>query len=770
MTNLDSYEQKWFIEGQGLEQNLIIDGANKKATVAYNKPATVPNTFAGIWYSPRKLFNLSGAKYLSLKVSASVPTTLTFDLFDVNNKRYGLLPNKRISTSAQLITFVFDQKPADEGFDFSKIAAVLINTSTLIDYKGTITISELKIGDKAEGAPAAKPAEIVLDELTNRTIFKNIPAFSVPLFNLKVLKDGINQGSPITLSIASSNTALIPVPTAPTVYNDQASIKFTPVANQTGKAIITITASSPGLPNKVSTLEINVVEKSTTTATTIAIDQSQVLQRISGIGTRAEDMDMAIGDLGASMLRFDMGAEFEDLEVRENDNSDPFILDITKFNYTSRYDFKRAYELGCKRIIGCVWTPPVWMKGILSERPQFPIAPNVVLPEYYDEFAEYILGACIAFKNHYGFEMYSVCLQNEAEFYSSENLTATAGYTPETMAEVVRRVYPRLRAAGLTTTIHGFDALPAQGNVITWFKYFNDNTVVEPTTGKTVGEMVDAYSFHSYSFNAQDVGTLRNDEVVAMVNETRRKNPTKELWMTETSGEPSGLEGGLWQISTQFVVYSNGLNAWVNLGVRPQDGMKYYAYKNFSKFIRPNAVRLGTTNSNGISSLAFKNDEEKTYTIVLSNLGTTDQQVKLSGTAGLPSKMYAYLTALNINCELVDTVTSTDAYMVNLPANSVLTLSSKYEDVTATEDEAALANMEMVVYPNPTSGEMNIMLPTSNFKEISVIDITGRLMMTKAIKSNGSGSEYLDLSSLQKGVYIISAKGESTLRKKIVVE
>ena len=503
------------------------------------------------------------------------------------------------------------------------------------------------------------------------------------------------------------------------------------------------------------------VSKSSGSATTIAIDQTKTYQIISGIGTVSENMESAVGDLGASMLRFDMGGEYEPgLEGRENDNSDPFVLDITKYSYSTRHDFKKAYELGCKRIIGCVWTPPVWMKGVMSARPQFPVQPNVLLPDLYDEFAEYIVGSCIAFKNTFGFEMYSVCLQNEAEFGSSSNLTATCQYSRETAAEVTRRVYPRLKAAGLSTKIHGFDQLPAQGQVLNWFSYFNNNDTKD---------MFDAFSFHSYAFNAQDPGTLNNTELQSFYAECQRVNPKKELWMTETSGQPVGDAGGLEEIATQFVVYSNNLSAWVNLGVNQSDGMKYYAFKNFTKFIKPGALRLGTTNANGISGLTFKNDVEKTYTVVLSNLDATDQQVKLGGAAGMPSKMYAYLTSSSINCQLVDTVRSADNYMVYLPANSILTLSSKYEDVTA-NDESIAANLEMIVYPNPSKGELNVILPSGNYRELNVLDITGRIVLTQTIKSNGIGEEHIDLSGLQKGIYIVTAKGETTLRRKVVVE
>ena len=696
-----------------------------------------------------------------MKVSASPGAEVTFDLFDVNNLRYGFV-SKRINATGGVFTFVFDKTPGDKGFDFTKVACVLINVSNMVSYNGTITISELKIGDKAVGAPAPTPAAISIGELKNRTVFTNTPSVDVQLDSVAVIKDGVMQTTPITMSISSSNTSLIPNPALPTIINAEGVLKLIPNANQTGKSTITITTTATGLTTKVVSFEVNVLAKNNGAATTIDIKQGETFQTISGIGTVSENMEESVGDLGASMLRFDMGAEYQPgLEGAENDNSDPFVLDVTKFKFTDRYDFKKAYDLGCKRIIAAVWTPPYWMKGIISPRPQFPVEPNVLLPDFYDEFAEYIVGSCIAFKNTYGFEMYSICLQNEAEFGASGNLTGTCQYTKETAAEVVRRVYPRLKAAGLTTRIHGFDQLFAQGQVLNWFKYFNDNDTKD---------MFDAFSFHAYSADAATIGDLVNADLQSAYAEAQRVNPKKELWMTETSGEPNNEAGGMYQIATQMSVYTNNLSAWVNFGVDAKGGMKYYAYKNFTKFIKPGAVRMGTTNANGIAGLAFKNDAEKTYTVVLSNVGTTDQQVKLGGTAGMPSKMYAYTTSYNINCMLTDTVKSSDNYMVYVPAKSVVTLSSKYEDVTTANEENIASNFEMVIYPNPSRGELNVTLPNASFKEFAVLDITGRVVLTKAIKANGIGQERIDLSGLQKGIYIITAKGETTLREKVIVE
>lgn len=71
----------------------------------------------------------------------------------------------------------------------------------------------------------------------------------------------------------------------------------------------------------------------------------------------------------------------------------------------------------------------------------------------------------------------------------------------------------------------------------------------------------------------------------------------------------------------------------------------------------------------------------------------------------------------------------------------------------------------LTVFPNPTVDQVNI-----DFKEIpqgnytfSVSDITGKIVRTERIVSNGTGVENFDVSSLKPGVYVISIAGESTI-------
>jgi hypothetical protein len=77
----------------------------------------------------------------------------------------------------------------------------------------------------------------------------------------------------------------------------------------------------------------------------------------------------------------------------------------------------------------------------------------------------------------------------------------------------------------------------------------------------------------------------------------------------------------------------------------------------------------------------------------------------------------------------------------------------------------------LFVYPNPTTGEFNIMLPESislNNAHLHIYDLSGRLVIQQAVKENNI---LVDLSGLQPGFYIVSVNdGANVWRTKVVLK
>ncbi len=83
-----------------------------------------------------------------------------------------------------------------------------------------------------------------------------------------------------------------------------------------------------------------------------------------------------------------------------------------------------------------------------------------------------------------------------------------------------------------------------------------------------------------------------------------------------------------------------------------------------------------------------------------------------------------------------------------------------------------IANQNLVIQPNPTNGVSFINYTSDNIGNISlnVIDISGRIVLTKSIASDQLTNYPIDLSKYGKGVYIIqiNQKNKSVSRKVVV--
>ena len=143
------------------------------------------------------------------------------------------------------------------------------------------------------------------------------------------------------------------------------------------------------------------------------------------------------------------------------------------------------------------------------------------------------------------------------------------------------------------------------------------------------------------------------------------------------------IDSGLWMadIIVQDLSLMNAVS-WCNWTAVHGDGLidnergpfeiinRYWAYKQFSRFILPGMVRVGiaeNTENSGLSFVCFKNLTQSVVVIV--NKNENAETVKLTGVAG---KRNAYITAEGINCRQDDSILS--GQKVTLPAKSIVTV------------------------------------------------------------------------------------------------
>ena len=81
--------------------------------------------------------------------------------------------------------------------------------------------------------------------------------------------------------------------------------------------------------------------------------------------------------------------------------------------------------------------------------------------------------------------------------------------------------------------------------------------------------------------------------------------------------------------------------------------------------------------------------------------------------------------------------------------------------VLSTVGIASSLNEQLLIFPNPTEGEVNVFL--NGEYEISILDARGRLVLTSSEDDNAT----LDLSAFESGVYFVKVKkdDESVMRR-----
>jgi O-glycosyl hydrolase len=101
-------------------------------------------------------------------------------------------------------------------------------------------------------------------------------------------------------------------------------------------------------------------------------------------------------------------------------------------------------------------------------------------------------------------------------------------------------------------------------------------------------------------------------------------------------------------------------------------GKTYYVSKQYYRYIRPGAVRVGASSvNNNVVVSAYEHAAAGTHTIVLANTSTSAQSVTLGGT-GLPASFTIYRTSASENAANAGEYATGSA--LSLPARSVTTL------------------------------------------------------------------------------------------------
>jgi len=347
---------------------------------------------------------------------------------------------------------------------------------------------------------------------------------------------------------------------------------------------------------------------------------------------RTEVVDLLFSDLGISIYRMRVWTRIES----GNDDNNPNHFNWEHFDFTSDphqvWNAKQAKKRGVNMFMASVWSPPWWMKDTLRETDG-----GSLLPEMYEEFAEWLAAYVIGYKEKHGIEIGWLSIQNEPDYVASWE---TCFYTPEQLREVVKVVGAKFKSLNLSTKI----VIPETADLSDAPNYI-DVIMSDPGAAK----YVDVLACHLYDINyfTPDAGIHR---LKTIAEYTSKYN--KPFWQTEYSylrPERAGtFEEAIMaarhihntltfgNASAYFVWSLFWVEGSPTLVSISRNGSSYrvnpvfYAVKQYSKFITPGSRRIHASSSSPqILVSSYIHEESNKVIVVVINVSNKPISLKL---------------------------------------------------------------------------------------------------------------------------------------------
>lgn len=351
--------------------------------------------------------------------------------------------------------------------------------------------------------------------------------------------------------------------------------------------------------------------------------------------TLAKLFDPAAG-IGLSFLRQPMGAS--DFSSVGNYSYDDGPRDPGLANFSLRQDLKATIPVLKAviaiapevTIVGTPWSPPAWMKQNGSMNGSSTV-PAGLRADAFEPLGRYFAKFVQGYEAE-GIHISAVTPQNEP-LYSAATYPAMALPAPDAIRLIAQDIGPSFKAAGVSTPIWAFDDSRD-------VERYPEAVLADPAASA----FTEGAAFHCYGID------------LAAMTAFHAAFPSKSVYMTECSGggwqkDPFASTIDLAIDSTANWARAVGLwNVALDENAGPQNsGCKdcrgiitvdsrsgevtysadYYALGHFSRFVRPGALRIGSTSSNAsLHQVAFRGADGR-LAVIAHNTGTAPLGVRI---------------------------------------------------------------------------------------------------------------------------------------------
>ena len=359
-------------------------------------------------------------------------------------------------------------------------------------------------------------------------------------------------------------------------------------------------------------------------------------------------------------------------------------------------------------------------------------------PEYYEEFAHYLVDVCKHYKEEYGIEFKTLEPFNESvtNFWYANGPQEGCHFDYQSQIKFVRVLEPVLRASGLNTVISASDETNI-GLSVEGFKQFKNAGVLSK-----VGQ----WNTHTYSGNNADRARL-----ALLAHQSKMP-----LWMSETGSGGNGIGGNLalaqrlfddmryiqpeaW-IDWQYMEEANDQWCTIQGSFANQTYKKvknYYVRQHCTRFLRRGYDIITSPCS---QSLCAVNANRDTLVVVLLNEGAKAMHnIDLSLFTELPvlSNIKAYRTSASENLLSTKNGISLNGntLSVAMPAQSIVTLVIPARSAAIQPEELLRDGGEYIIIPRHET--TRAITATGSKVTIEDLEYSDAQRWTLADKGNG---------------------------------
>ncbi len=360
-------------------------------------------------------------------------------------------------------------------------------------------------------------------------------------------------------------------------------------------------------------------------------------------------------------------------------------------------------------------------------------------PEYYEEFAHYLVDVCKHYKDEYGIEFKTLEPFNESvtNFWYANGPQEGCHFDYESQIKFIKVLSPILAESGLNTIISAADETNV-GLAVEGVKRY-----ISAGVDKLVGQ----WNTHTYSGNNVDRARF-----CQLAHQTG-----KPYWMSEVGAGGSGIGGNLSLTQKLFddMRYIQP-EAWIDWQYMEENNdqwctirgsfanQTYQKVKNF--YIRQQCSRFIKRNYDIITSpcpqsLAAVNAERDTLVLVVLNEGSQATHfIDLSLFADQPvrSRMKVYRTSANENLASVITSVKVNGSMLTLtmPAQSISTLIIPIRSVSTEPADLLVDGREYLIIPRQEANRA----VTASASKVTIEDINYGDAQRWTLTDEGNGT------------------------------